>query len=69
MGLAPVIGRTTGTTPVPLHTFLLRWTMATFALNMVIFGMIAGVFHAALYYRDLRMRQLRESDLEARPCA
>jgi LytS/YehU family sensor histidine kinase len=28
--------------------------------------MIAGVFHASLYYRDLRRRHLREADLEAR---
>jgi LytS/YehU family sensor histidine kinase len=35
-------------------------------LNILIFGVTAGVLHAALYYRDLKARQLRESELEMR---
>jgi len=44
----------------------LNWTVSTFGFNMIIYLMIVGAFHAALYYRDLRARQLREVDLAAR---
>jgi two-component system LytT family sensor kinase len=53
--------------PLPsLGPFLLNWTMATSSLNLLLFGMTAGVFHAALYYQDLRLRQLYEIDLQGR---
>jgi len=55
-----------GAAPRPLGVFLLGWGFATSTLNLLIFGMTAGVFHAALYYRDLRARQLLEADLQAR---
>jgi len=54
------------TKPPPLERYLLNWTVSTFGFNMIIFLMIVGAFHAALYYRDLRARQLREMDLAAR---
>lgn len=50
----------------PLSTFLLHWLPATLGWNFITFCMIAGAFHAALYYRDMRARQLREAELEAR---
>jgi two-component sensor histidine kinase len=50
----------------PLGRYLMNWTFQGFGFNMIIFLMIVGAFHAALYYRDLRARQLREADLEAR---
>jgi hypothetical protein len=49
-----------------LPTFLLHWLPVTLGWNFITFCMIAGGFHAALYYRDMRTRQLREADLEAR---
>jgi hypothetical protein len=52
--------------PRPLGLFLVNWTLATSSLNLLIFGMTAGVFHALLYYRDVRARQLRESELQSR---
>jgi hypothetical protein len=55
-----------GFAPRPLGVFLLGWGVATSSLNLLIFGMTAGVFHAALYYRDLRARQLRDTELHAR---
>lgn len=55
-----------GASQRPLGMFLLGWGFATSSLNLLIFGMTAGVFHAALYYRDLRARQLYEADLQAR---
>ncbi len=54
------------TTPPPMSRYLLNWTVSTFGFNMIIFLMIVGAFHAALYYRDLRARQFREVDLAAR---
>src|SRR4030095_13054124 len=53
---------TGATRPPPLERYLLNWTVSTFGFNMIIFLMIVGAFHAALYYRDLRARQLREMD-------
>lgn len=50
----------------PWSRFLAAWIAQSGAWNLVSFCMIAGVFHAALYYTDLRARQLREADLEAR---
>jgi hypothetical protein len=50
----------------PLGAFLWSWGLGTASLNMLIFGMTMGAFHATLYYRDVRQRQLREVDLEAR---
>ena len=50
----------------PLARYLVMWTSSNFSFNTLIFGVIAGSFHAALYYRDLRARRLREADLEAR---
>ena len=50
----------------PLGRYLVNFTFQGFGFNMIIFLMIVGAFHAALYYRDLRARQLREADLEAR---
>ena len=50
----------------PLDRYLVNWIISTFGFNMIIFLMIVGAFHAALYYRDLRERQLREIDLSAR---
>jgi two-component system LytT family sensor kinase len=52
--------------PPPLRAYLMNWTVSTFGFNAIIFLMIVGAFHAALYYRDLRTRQLREIDLAAR---
>ena len=54
-----------GTAP-PMRRYLLNWTVSTFGFNMIIFLMIVGAFHAALYYRDLRARQMREMDLATR---
>ena len=54
------------TNPPPMTRYLLNWTVSTFGFNMIIFLMIVGAFHAALYYRDLRARQFREIDLAAR---
>jgi len=50
----------------PLGRYLTNFAFSGFGFNMIIFLMIVGAFHAALYYRDLRTRQLREADLEAR---
>ena len=55
-----------GVAPRPLGVFLLGWGVATSSLNLLIFGMTAGAFHAVLYYRDLRARQLRDAELHAR---
>ena len=63
-GMAPPAG--INTPPRPLGNFLINWTLATSSLNLLIFGMTAGVFHALLYYRDVRARQLRESELQSR---
>jgi two-component system, LytTR family, sensor kinase len=49
-----------------LPQFLVLWLAQSLGWNLITFFMIAGVFHAALYYNDLRARQLREADLEAR---
>jgi two-component system LytT family sensor kinase len=38
----------------------------TFAGNMVTFGLVAGVVHATLYYRDLRAHHVRELELQSR---
>jgi two-component system LytT family sensor kinase len=59
------IGPVTTSRPT-LPVFLLHWLPVTLGWNLITFCMIAGGFHAALYYRDMRMRQLREADLEAR---
>lgn len=50
----------------PIGRYLWNWMLGGAGFNFIIFLMIAGVFHAALYYQDLRSRQLREADLEAR---
>lgn len=50
----------------PLGPFLLTWAAATSTFNLLIFGMTAGAFHALLYYRDLRARQLRDTELQGR---
>jgi len=50
----------------PLPKFLVVWLAGSFGWNLITFSMIAGVFHAVLYYNDLRARQVREADLEAR---
>ena len=50
----------------PLNQYLVNWVIGTLGGNTLIYCMIVGVFHAALYYRDLRARELREIDLEAR---
>jgi two-component sensor histidine kinase len=63
-GMAPPPG--VNSPPRPLGEFLINWTLATSSLNLLIFGMTAGVFHALLYYRDVRARQLRESELQSR---
>jgi signal transduction histidine kinase len=52
--------------PRPLGRFLFNWGLATSTFNLLIFGMTAGAVHAMLYYRDLRVRQLRELELHAR---
>ena len=49
----------------PLASFLWSWGLGTSSLNLLIFGMTMGAFHATLSYRDLRQRQLREADLRA----
>jgi two-component sensor histidine kinase len=54
------------TTPPPIQRYLLNWTVSTFGFNMIIFLMIVGAFHAALYYSDLRAKQLREVELAER---
>jgi hypothetical protein len=63
-GMAPPPGA--NASPRPLGLFLVNWTLATSSLNLLIFGMTAGVFHAMLYYRDVRSRQVRESELQTR---
>jgi signal transduction histidine kinase len=63
-GIAPPPGA--NASPRPLGLFLVTWTLATSSLNLLIFGMTAGVFHALIYYRDIRARQLRESELQSR---
>jgi two-component sensor histidine kinase len=63
-GIGPVRGGRA--VPLPLGAYLLNWGLATSSLDLLIFGMTAAAFHAVLYYRDLRIRQLRESDLQAR---
>ena len=50
----------------PLGPFLLMWVVGTSTFNLLIFGMTAGAFHALLYYRDLRARQLRDTELQGR---
>jgi hypothetical protein len=50
----------------PFPKFLVVWVVQAFGWNLITFFMIAGLFHAALYYNDLRARQVREADLEAR---
>jgi fumarate reductase subunit D len=64
LGLAVLPTGRTG--PPQLERYLLNWTVSTFGFNMIIFLMIVGAFHAALYYRDLRARRLREMDLATR---
>ena len=59
----PVLGA--GASP-PLIALLARWVVSTAGLNVLVFIMIVGLLHAALYYSDLRARRLREIDLEAR---
>jgi len=61
-GMAPPAG----VTQRPLAPFLLMWAVTTSTFNLLIFGMTGGAFHALLYYRDLRARQLRDSELQAR---
>ena len=51
---------------LPLGRYLVLWVTSTSAFNLLIFLMIAGVLHATLYNRDLRARQVREADLQAR---
>lgn len=55
-----------GGAATPISTFLWHWLPATLGWNFITFCMLAGAFHAALYYRDMRLRELREADLEAR---
>jgi hypothetical protein len=55
-----------GAGPMPLHRYLVAWTVGTSGFNLITFFMIAALFHAALYYGDLRARRLREADLERR---
>jgi two-component system, LytTR family, sensor kinase len=50
----------------PLGPFLVMWAASTSTFNLLIFGMTAGAFHALLYARDLRERQLRDTELQAR---
>jgi len=40
--------------------------IATLAPNFLVFTLLVGVLHAVLYYRDLRTRRARETELEAR---
>lgn len=61
-GMAPPAG----VAQRPLAPFLLMWAVATSTFNLLIFGMTAGAFHAFLYYRDLRARQLRDTELQGR---
>jgi LytS/YehU family sensor histidine kinase len=60
-----VLGLTTSLT-APLRELVLKTMSAYFPLNMLTFGLMAGTVHGALYYRDLRHRQLTQADLEAR---
>jgi len=55
-----------GARSLPPRRFLVSWATSNFSFNTLIFGVIAGSFHGALYYRDLRARRMREVDLEAR---
>jgi two-component system, LytTR family, sensor kinase len=55
-----------GAAPRPLGAFLWSWGLGTSSLDLLIFCMTVGAFHATLYYRDIRERQLREADLRAR---
>src|SRR6185312_7736599 len=55
-----------GVSMPPLQRYLVNWVIGTLGGNTLIYCMIVGVFHAALYYRDLRARELRQIDLEAR---
>jgi anti-sigma regulatory factor (Ser/Thr protein kinase) len=52
--------------PRPLPAFLLAWMGMTAGFNALIFAMLAGLLHAVQYYDDLRTRQSREAELEAR---
>jgi hypothetical protein len=52
--------------PPPLGRYLVGWTTSNSGFNTLIFGVIAGVLHAALYFRDLQARRLRQSELETR---
>ena len=40
--------------------------IGTLAPNLLVFALLVGVLHAVLYYRDLRTRRIRETELEAR---
>ena len=55
-----------GVTQRPLGPFLLMWSVTTSTFNLLIFGMTVGAFHALLYNRDLRSRQLRDTELQGR---
>lgn len=49
-----------------LWDFVRQWTRLTMGFELFIFALVTGAFHATLYYRSARARQLRESSLEAR---
>ncbi|AHG92438.1 histidine kinase internal region (plasmid) [Gemmatirosa kalamazoonensis] len=51
---------------VPLPRFLPMWILNTAPFNLLLFCTIGGALHAVLAYDDLRRRQLREAELEAR---
>jgi anti-sigma regulatory factor (Ser/Thr protein kinase) len=55
-----------GAARLPLGRFLVSWTAATVGFNVIIFLMIVGLLHAAMYYEDLKIRRARESGLESR---
>ena len=50
----------------PLVPYLVGWTTSNSGFNTLIFGVIVGALHAALYFRDLQARRLRQSELETR---
>lgn len=62
----PTIARDSSGALRPLGPFLLGWAFATLSFNLLIFGATTAVLHATLYYRDLRDRQLRETELHGR---
>jgi two-component system, LytTR family, sensor kinase len=62
-GFLPANGPLAG---APLRQFVVAWVASATGFNVIIFSMIAGVFHATMYYRDLRARRARESALEGR---